>query len=177
MYILLLKSLKQNQFHLIYFSWMIIKTVRMAGDLRVWLFFPLFPCVQRAVVTLEMVLTGRESLIRLIGRRRRFLPNRRSILSDPIPDPNPNPNPSPNPVLHRIFFNLFLCADVLSDTFSSFSFSGCRTTVAATRSKRRRTVPCLRPQPSRWWSQPHKLSSRYVCTLFTFIFLLTSMFL
>ncbi|XP_027930104.1 fanconi-associated nuclease 1 homolog isoform X1 [Vigna unguiculata] len=44
-----------------------------------------------------MVLTGRESLIRLIGRRRRFLPNRRSILSYPIPNPNPNPNLSPNP--------------------------------------------------------------------------------
>ncbi|WVZ04696.1 hypothetical protein V8G54_018042 [Vigna mungo] len=61
----------------------------MAGDLR------------RAVVTLEMVLTGRESLIRLIGRRRRFLPNRRSILSDTIPDPNPNPNPSLNPVVEQ----------------------------------------------------------------------------
>ncbi|CAL5191400.1 unnamed protein product [Lathyrus oleraceus] len=34
-----------------------------------------------------MVLTGRESLIRLIGKRRRFLPNRHSILSDPIPNP------------------------------------------------------------------------------------------
>ena len=32
-----------------------------------------------------MVLSGRESLIRLIGKRRRFLPNRHSILSDPIP--------------------------------------------------------------------------------------------
>ncbi|KAI7727989.1 hypothetical protein M8C21_006056 [Ambrosia artemisiifolia] len=30
------------------------------------------------------MLTGRESLIRLIGKRRRFLPNRQSILSDPI---------------------------------------------------------------------------------------------
>nr|KYP32919.1 Coiled-coil domain-containing protein MTMR15 [Cajanus cajan] len=38
-----------------------------------------------------MVLTGRESLIRLIGKRRRFLPNRHSILSDPNPNPNPNP--------------------------------------------------------------------------------------
>ncbi|GAU17744.1 hypothetical protein TSUD_171320 [Trifolium subterraneum] len=36
-----------------------------------------------------MVLSGRESLIRLIGKRRRFLPNRHSILSDPIPNPNP----------------------------------------------------------------------------------------
>ncbi|XP_022632252.1 uncharacterized protein LOC111240788 [Vigna radiata var. radiata] len=49
-----------------------------------------------------MVLTGRESLIRLIGRRGRFLPNRRSILSDTIPDPNPNPNPSPNPVVEQL---------------------------------------------------------------------------
>jgi len=32
-----------------------------------------------------MVLSGRESLIQLIGKRRRFLPNRHSILSDPIP--------------------------------------------------------------------------------------------
>ncbi|CAJ1839037.1 unnamed protein product [Sphenostylis stenocarpa] len=40
-----------------------------------------------------MVLSGRESLIRLIGKRRRFLPNRHSILSDPIPNPNPHPNP------------------------------------------------------------------------------------
>ncbi|XP_058736594.1 fanconi-associated nuclease 1 homolog isoform X1 [Vicia villosa] len=38
-----------------------------------------------------MVLTGRESLIRLIGKRRRFLPNRLSILSDPIPNPNHQP--------------------------------------------------------------------------------------
>ncbi|RDX74806.1 Fanconi-associated nuclease 1-like protein, partial [Mucuna pruriens] len=34
-----------------------------------------------------MVLSGRESLIRLIGKRRRFLPNRHSILSDPNPNP------------------------------------------------------------------------------------------
>ncbi|XP_071720394.1 fanconi-associated nuclease 1 homolog [Rutidosis leptorrhynchoides] len=31
-----------------------------------------------------MLLTGRESLIRLIGKRRRFLPNRQSIMSSPI---------------------------------------------------------------------------------------------
>ncbi|TKY64935.1 Fanconi-associated nuclease 1-like [Spatholobus suberectus] len=34
-----------------------------------------------------MVLSGRESLIRLIGKRRRFLLNRHSILSDPNPNP------------------------------------------------------------------------------------------
>ncbi|MFS7989063.1 hypothetical protein Hanom_Chr11g01042331 [Helianthus anomalus] len=34
--------------------------------------------------TNRTMLTGRESLIRLIGKRRRFLPNRQSILSDPI---------------------------------------------------------------------------------------------
>ncbi|KAK9068699.1 hypothetical protein SSX86_012814 [Deinandra increscens subsp. villosa] len=32
-------------------------------------------------------LTGRESLIRLIGKRRRFLPNRQSIISDPVQTP------------------------------------------------------------------------------------------
>ncbi|KAL2959400.1 hypothetical protein AAZX31_18G265100 [Glycine max] len=42
-------------------------------------------------VAMRMVLTGRESLIRLIGKRRRFLPNRHTILSDPNPNPNPNP--------------------------------------------------------------------------------------
>ncbi|XP_061374406.1 fanconi-associated nuclease 1 homolog [Gastrolobium bilobum] len=36
-----------------------------------------------------MVLSGRESFIRLIGKRRRFLHNRDSILSDPIPIPVP----------------------------------------------------------------------------------------
>ncbi|KAL9297408.1 hypothetical protein ACSQ67_023304 [Phaseolus vulgaris] len=57
-----------------------------------------------------MVLSGRESLIRLIGKRRRFLPNRRSILSDPIPNPNPNPisSPNPNPVLLLISSNFSL---------------------------------------------------------------------
>ncbi|XP_027350750.1 fanconi-associated nuclease 1 homolog [Abrus precatorius] len=47
-----------------------------------------------------MVLSGRESLIRLIGKRRRFLPNRHSILSDSIPITNPNliqPSQSPQP--------------------------------------------------------------------------------
>lgn len=43
-----------------------------------------------------MVLTGRESLIRLIGKRRRFLPNRHSILSDPIPIP-PQQSTAPDP--------------------------------------------------------------------------------
>ncbi|XP_052723474.1 fanconi-associated nuclease 1 homolog isoform X1 [Vigna angularis] len=71
------------------------------GRFKGMVIFPSPSFVQRAVVTLEMVLTGRESLIRLIGRRRRFLPNRRSILSDPIPDPNPNPNLSPNPVVEQ----------------------------------------------------------------------------
>ncbi|KAD3337074.1 hypothetical protein E3N88_32594 [Mikania micrantha] len=34
------------------------------------------------------MLTGRESMIRLIGKRRRFLPNRQSILSDPVQLPS-----------------------------------------------------------------------------------------
>lgn len=32
----------------------------------------------------SIMLTGRESLVRLIGKRRRFLPNRQSLLSAPI---------------------------------------------------------------------------------------------
>ncbi|KHN15570.1 Fanconi-associated nuclease 1 like [Glycine soja] len=48
-----------------------------------------------------MVLSGRESLIRLIGKRRRFLPNRHSILSDPNPNPNPACNDVQCPVCGR----------------------------------------------------------------------------
>ncbi|XP_012568884.1 fanconi-associated nuclease 1 homolog isoform X2 [Cicer arietinum] len=67
-----------------------------------------------------MVLSGRESLIRLVGKRRRFLPNRHSILSDPIPNPiiplsqqptiagNINP---PNDVVHCPICSLTLPSD------------------------------------------------------------------
>ncbi|PNX72149.1 fanconi-associated nuclease 1, partial [Trifolium pratense] len=55
----------------------------------------------------------RESLIRLIGKRRRFLPNRHSILSDPIPNPNPNPNPihqpQPTTAVHNPQNDVVIC--------------------------------------------------------------------
>ncbi|KAK2359800.1 zinc ion binding/nucleic acid binding/hydrolase [Trifolium repens] len=56
-----------------------------------------------------MVLSGRETLIRLIGKRRRFLPSRHSILSDPIPNPNLIHQPEPSTVGHNPQNDVVIC--------------------------------------------------------------------